>query len=137
MLDTNILSESLKSAPAHTVMRWLAAQDSSPLYTSAVSQAEIPYGVEALPPSRRKDRIRTAIERIFAEEFGDWILPFDPDAPHAFAGIVIARRAVGRPISQLDAMIAAISRSHRAAVACRNTAYFEGCGIAVINPSVG
>ena len=52
----------------------------------------------------------------------------------AFAGIVAARDAAGRPISQFDAMIAAIARSHRAAVATRNTADFQHCGIDLINP---
>jgi predicted nucleic acid-binding protein len=37
-------------------------------------------------------------------------------------------------MSQVDAMIAAIASSHRAAVATRNTADFQHCGIEVINP---
>jgi predicted nucleic acid-binding protein len=47
---------------------------------------------------------------------------------------VAARDAAGHPISQFDAMIAAIARSHRAAVATRNTADFERCGIQIVNP---
>ena len=43
-------------------------------------------------------------------------------------------QAAGRPISDFDAMIAAIARSHGAAVATRNTADFEHCGIPTINP---
>jgi hypothetical protein len=75
-----------------------------------------------------------AVEKMFAEEFEGRILPFDEDAARAFAGIVAARDRAGCPISQFDAMIAAIARSHRAAVATRNTADFHNCGVVVINP---
>jgi predicted nucleic acid-binding protein len=79
-------------------------------------------------------RLLAAVEKMFAEEFEGRILPFDEDAARAFAGIVAARDRAGRPISQFDAMIAAIARSHRAAVATRNTADFQNCGVDVINP---
>ena len=74
---------------------------------------------------------------MFAEEFASRIVPFDEDPARAFAGIVAARDATGRPMSQFDAMIAAIARSHRAAVATRNTADFQHCGIDVVNPWIG
>jgi len=71
---------------------------------------------------------------MFAEEFQGRILLFDEDAARAFAKIAAAREAAGLPISQSDAMIAAIARSRRAAVATRNTTGFERCGIQTINP---
>jgi hypothetical protein len=78
--------------------------------------------------------LAAAIEKMFAEEFQGRILPFDDDAARAFAKIVADRDAAGRPVSQFDAMIAAIARSRHAAVATRNTADFERCGIQLINP---
>jgi toxin FitB len=48
---------------------------------------------------------------MFAEEFQGRILAFEDNAARAFAHIVAVREAVGLPISQLDAMIAAIARS--------------------------
>jgi predicted nucleic acid-binding protein len=47
-----------------------------------------------------------------------------------------AQDAAGLPISQFDAMIAAIAKSRRAAVATRNTADFERCRIQIINPGL-
>ena len=70
------------------------------------------------------------VERVYRER----ILPFDSDAARQYAGIVAARRKAGRPISLADAQIAAIARSRGAAVATRNTADFDHCGIAVLNP---
>jgi predicted nucleic acid-binding protein len=134
VLDTNVLSEALKPLPSPIVLRWLAAQEPSSAFTTTITQAEVLYGVETLPRGKRQMRLLAAVEKMFAEEFGGRILPFDEEAARAFARIAIARDAAGRPISQFDAMIAAIARSHRAAVATRNSADFQHCGIDVINP---
>ncbi|MFY9728310.1 MAG: type II toxin-antitoxin system VapC family toxin [Bryobacteraceae bacterium] len=134
ILDTNVLSEALKPVPSAVVLRWLAAQAASVVFTTTITMAEVLYGVEALPPGKRRTRLLAAVEKMFAEEFEGRILPFDEDATRAFAGIVASRDRAGHPISQFDAMIAAIARSHRAAVATRNTADFDHCGIQVIDP---
>jgi predicted nucleic acid-binding protein len=134
VLDTNVLSEALKPLPSRVVLDWLAAQEPSAVFTTTITLAEVLYGLESLPRGKRRMLLLTAVEKMFAEEFEGRILPFDEDAARAFAGIVAARNGAGRPISQFDAMIAAIASSHRAAVATRNTADFQHCGINVINP---
>jgi toxin FitB len=134
VLDTNVLSEALKPIPSPIVLDWLAVQEPSSVFTTTITQAEVLYGIELLPPGKRRMRLQAAVEKVLVEEFEGRILPFDENAARAFAGIVAARDAAGRPISQFDAMIAAIARSHRAAVATRNTADFRHCGIDVINP---
>jgi len=136
VLDTNVLSEALKPLPSGVVLRWLDAQEPSDVYTTTITLAEILYGMEALAPGKRRIRLLAAVEKMFAEQFEGRILPFDEDAARLFAGIVAAREGAGRPISQFDAMIAAIARLHHAAVATRNTADFEHCGIQVIDPWV-
>jgi predicted nucleic acid-binding protein len=68
------------------------------------------------------------------QDFRDRILPFDRAAARAYAAIAAERRAAGRPISQFDCQIAAIARTHEAAVATRNRRDFEGCGIDVVDP---
>ena len=137
VLDTNVLSEALKPLPSGIVLGWLAAQEPPSVFTTTITLAEILYGVEGLPPGKRRMRLLAGVEKMFAQEFEGRILPFDEGAARTFAGIVAARDAAGRPISQFDAMIAAIARSHRAAVATRNTADFEHCGIRIINPWTG
>jgi predicted nucleic acid-binding protein len=137
VLDTNVLSEALKPLPSGIVLRWLTTQEPSAVFTTTITQAEVFYGVEALAPSVRRTRLLAAVERMFVEEFEDRILPFDGHAARTFAKIVAARDAVGRPISQFDAMIAAIAQSHHSAVATRNPGDFEGCGVDVVNPWSG
>ena len=105
-----------------------------PVFTTTITQAEVLFGIARLPSSKRRTRSMLAIEKLFADEFEGRILSFDEDAAREFARIATAREATGRPISQFDAMIAAIARSHRAAVATRNTADFEQCGMQLIDP---
>ena len=109
VLDTNV-PEALKPSPSDVVLLWLAAQEPSAVFTTTITQAEILYGVERLPSSKRRARLAEAVEKMFAELFQGRILPFDEESARAFAKVVVARHAVGRPISQFDAMIAAFAR---------------------------
>ena len=61
-------------------------------------------------------------------------MPFDSAAARAYAAIAASHRSLGRPILEVDCQIAAIARARDAAVATRNGADFENCGIAVIDP---
>jgi predicted nucleic acid-binding protein len=104
------------------------------VFTTTITLAEILYGLELLPVGKRRLQLLTAVEKMFAEQFDGRILSFDEEAARMFAGIAASRASAGRPISQSDAMIAAVARSHHAAVATRNTRDFERCGIRVIDP---
>ena len=134
VLDTNVVSELLRPAPAKQVEAWLSAQDGATVYFTAVGEAELRHGVAILPAGRRRTALSMAIEGILEEDFRNRILPFDRAAASAYAAIAAKRRAAGRPISQFDCQIAAIARAHEAAVATRNTGDYEGCGIEVIDP---
>ena len=68
------------------------------------------------------------------EDFAGRVLPFDSAAARAYAAIATSRRSVGCPILEADCQIAAIARARDAAVATRNGADFEHCGITVIDP---
>jgi predicted nucleic acid-binding protein len=134
VLDTNVISELLRPAPARQVEDWLAAQDGASVYFTAVGEAELRHGLAILPTGRRRDDLSRAVEAILAEDFRDRILSFDRAAARAYAAIAAERRAAGRPISQFDCQIAAIARANGAAVATRNTRDFSGCGVVVIDP---
>jgi len=124
----------MKPAPAASVVRWAAAQPASGLYTTSITQAEILHGVKLLPTGRWRKAFESAAEAMFGEDFAGRILPFGSDAAGLYAGIAAERRRAGRPISHFDAQIAAIARCNGAAIATRNVADFEGCGVKVINP---
>jgi toxin FitB len=134
VLDTNVISEVMRASPSTQVLRWMADQRGTGLFTTAIAQAEILYGIQLLPEGKRRVALEAAAAAMFEEDFAGRILPFDSDAAQVFPGIAIARRERGRSVSQFDAQIAAIARSRRAAIATRNVADFEDCGLEVLNP---
>ncbi len=135
ILDTNVVSEPMRPSPSAAVMEWLSRQPvAGHFFVTTVTMAEILFGVELLPRGKRRDNTLAQAQATFAEDFAGRILPFDEDAARAFAAIGPSRRGQGRPITDLDAQIAAIARSHGALLATRNTADFEGCGIRLVNP---
>jgi predicted nucleic acid-binding protein len=134
ILDTNVVSEGTKPSPSEAVMNWLAGQIPSEVFVTTITVAEVLYGVEAVPHGKRRNWLLAAADRMFAQDFAGRILPFDEDAARAYATIVASRNASGRPISQFDAMIAAIARTNRATVATRNIADFEHCGVQLVDP---
>ncbi|ACJ01061.1 type II toxin-antitoxin system VapC family toxin [Rhodospirillum centenum] len=134
ILDTNVLSEVLRRVPEPAVERWLAAQDGTDVYLTAITEAELRRGAAIMPAGRRKDGIAHAIDAILTEDFQGRILPFDSAAASAYAVIAAERQSAGRPISHFDAQIAAIARARSGIVVTRNTADFTGCGVVLINP---
>ena len=134
LLDTNILSEFMRERPDSHALAWLDSQSKSELFISSVTEAELRYGVERLPPGRRRDQLADTVFSILTEDFTARILPFDSAAALAYAIICAARHRAGRPISQFDAQIAATARSLGASLATRDTGGFEGCGVDLINP---
>ncbi|MBV1696009.1 MAG: type II toxin-antitoxin system VapC family toxin [Hyphomicrobiales bacterium] len=133
ILDTNVLSEAMKPTPDTAVARWMERESARGLFTTAVSEAEIIYGISILPDGRRKRELETAAQAILAL-FAERIFPFDSAAAREFALIVADRRRAGRPIEALDAEIAAIARSRGMSVASRDIADFADCGVVLIDP---
>jgi predicted nucleic acid-binding protein len=134
ILDTNVVSEPMRSSPAEAVQAWWSQQQPGDLFITAVTVAEILYGIELLPHGKRRVALLAGAELMFGKVLSGRILPFDEDAARAFAAIGAGRREQGRPIADLDAQIAAIARSRGAILATRNTADFEHCGIRLVNP---
>jgi predicted nucleic acid-binding protein len=112
VLDTNVLSEVMKSSPAPRVTRWLASQAHLKIFITSVTLAEIFFGLELMPRGRRRDALYNAATSMFRNQFADRVLAFDADASHIFAMIAAARKRAGPPIGQFDCQIAAIARSH-------------------------
>ncbi len=134
IVDTNVVSELLRPTPEPRVEDWLAGQDGLDIYLTAISEAELRYGVAIMSNGKRREALATAIDRILREDLAGRILAFDSDAAEAYATIAASRRTAGRPIAQSDCQIAAIAHARSATVATRNTGDFEGCGINLVNP---
>jgi predicted nucleic acid-binding protein len=112
----------------------LRLQPSLDVYTTAICEAEIVYGVALPPAGKRRTALEAAMIILFATRFPGRVLPFDSAAARAYGEIAAARRRAGRPIGELDAEIAAIARACGATLATRDVQDFVGCGVTVVSP---
>jgi predicted nucleic acid-binding protein len=134
VLDTNVVSESLRPVPEVSVLDWLANQPRASLFTTTVTRGEVLFGIRLLSDGKRRRGLWDAAKKIFSEDFAGQVLSFDSDAADLYAEIAASRRMTGKPISQFDAMIVAMARSRGATLATRNVKDFEDCGVDVIDP---
>jgi predicted nucleic acid-binding protein len=134
VLDTNVVSEPMKSNANPAVQTWLDRQAAETLFLTATSLSELLVGIEILPNSRRKEGLGAALNELRANLFGSRILPFDHRAAVAYAPLVGRARSRGRLISVADGQIAAIASVHGFTVATRDTAPYVAAGVPIINP---
>ena len=119
------------------VFRWVAEQPGTDLFTTAVNEAEIFYGIELVSKGKRHDELLAAAEKLFGVLFMNRVLAFDSLAARVYPRIVAQRQKVGRPIGYADAQIAAVALLHGAMLATRDVAGFAKCDIRVVNPWPG
>ena len=124
----------MKAAPEESVAGWIVEQAEASLYITSITQAEVLYGIQRHGAGKRRAALEAAAEAMFSEDFAGRILSFGTDAARAYARIAFQRQRAGKPISQFDAQIAAITFVARATLATRDLAGYEGCGVKLINP---
>lgn len=134
VLDTNVLSEVMKPVPEPRVLEWVDSLAVRQAAVTAVTVAEILYGIGRMPDGTRRRKLMSAAEAIIDEDFHGRILVFDADAAVEYAALVSEREVSGRPISMADAQIAAMCRVHECALATRNDRDFERSGVKTVNP---
>ena len=132
LVDTNVISETLRQQPDPAVVRWMDAQSIETLYLSAVTVAELRYGIAVLPEGRRRQVLHSGLEQSVLPLFEGRILPFDGAAAISYAELMAAAR--GRGVSAADGYIAATAHAAGLMVATRDTSPFEAVGLAVVNP---
>ena len=134
VIDTNVVSELMHPAGDPAIASWIAERPTSSLFLTAVSEAELRFGLAIMPLGKRRDGLAAGLERMLRTGFANRVLPFDSAAARAYAEIAAARRAAGRPLSQADGQIAAIARCQGMQLATRNVRDFEGTGVSLIDP---
>ena len=80
LIDTNIISELMRASPAQSVLSWFDQQTTSTLFVSAITVAEIMYGLEAMPIGARKVSLVGYFKQVIEKSFRYRILPFDEAA---------------------------------------------------------
>ena len=134
VLDTNVLSEVMKSDPEVCVIEWMDAISGDQFMLTSITVAEILYGIQAMPEGKRKTHFISITGKIFDDIFAERILSFDQRAAVEYADIVVNREKIGMPISMADAQIASICRSRELTLATRNIKDFTETGVELFNP---
>lgn len=126
LLDTCVLSEYVRKAPATPVIAWLDEQSEASLYLSVVSLGEIEKDIlklRATDPARSQKL--TAWLGLVEQRFAGRILPLDAAALHAWANLTAPAELAGRPLPVMDALIMATAQCHGLTVVTRNVQDFE------------
>jgi predicted nucleic acid-binding protein len=134
LLDTNIISELWRAAPDPHLLAWVDAQAIETLHLSAITVAELRFGIAAMPEGRRRTIYRDRLEAEVLPAFAGRVLTFDLDAAHAYADLMARARATGRAIANADGYIAASAAAHGLMVATRDVGPFEAAGLRTVNP---
>ncbi|MDN5752932.1 MAG: type II toxin-antitoxin system VapC family toxin [Nitrosospira sp.] len=134
LLDTNIISNVIKSEPSQALLEWLRTQRDSDLYIASLTVAEIHRGILEKPSSRK----RTALDAWFVGPegpqilFAGRILPFDERAGLLWAKLMADGKIAGRSRSGLDMIIAAVASANDCVIVTDNERDFSG--LEIINP---
>lgn len=134
LLDTNVISEPLRVAPESRVIEWIDAQPLETLFLSAITVAEMRFGIASLPAGKRRNRLSARIETEVLALFAGRVLPFDVAATKPYADAHAKANKAGIGIGRADGYIAATALANGLAVATRDTKPFEAMGVTVIDP---
>lgn len=134
LIDTNVISELWRAEPNPDVLAWIDAQTVETLYLSAVTVAELRFGLATMPQGKRRSIYQARLEKEVLPTFTGRVLPFDLDASQAYADLMARAKAGGKAIGKADGYIAATASACGLMVATRDISPFEAAGLKIVNP---
>ena len=134
LLDTNILSELRKPKPEPKVVAFVGAQPLDSLYVSAVTFAEIRFGIERIEDLHKRAALTDWLNLQLRPMFEGRALPVSEDVMFKWRLLVEEGRSVGHTFPQPDLIIAATAMHHGLAVVSRDQGGYAKTGVALVNP---
>jgi len=134
ILDTCVISETVRKLPDPGVLEWLEKQREQDLYLSVLTVGEIRKGIARLDDSHRKNELAAWVDGILTQRFESRLLCVDAAIASMWGKITAQAEMSGRKIPVIDGLIAATAKVHELHVATRNTKHLEACGVSVVNP---
>jgi len=134
LIDTHVISELWKADPNPEVLAWIDAQTVETLYLSALTAAELRFGLATLPQGKRRTIYQERLAQEVLPAFAGRVLPFDLDASQAYADLMARARVAGKAIGKADGYIAATATAYGFMVATRDLSPFEAAGLKIVNP---
>ncbi len=139
LLDTNAVSETLKSRPNPGFMAWFASVGSPEddfddrLHLSVLTIGEMRRGALKLGPDPRATILQDRIAGILAE-YNDRLLPIDLTVVERWATLAEAYRPAGVTVGITDELLAATALVHDLILVTRNVRHFEHSGCKLLSP---
>ncbi len=134
ILDTNVLSALMRTAPEVQVVRWLDEQPAESIWITSITLFEAHLGLALLPKGQRQRLLESAFNRLLEDDLENRVLDFDRAAAAEAANLAASRRKFGRSVDMRDTQIAGIALARRATLATRNVKHFQDLSVAVIDP---
>jgi predicted nucleic acid-binding protein len=131
LLDTNVVSEPIRSAPNPNVMRWLQEISPELQHLSVLSIGELRHGLEMLPTGRRREKLRQLVEHDLPAWYGARLLPITIEVAERWGRLAAQAR---RSLPRFDSLIAATALHHDLRLVTRNVRDFQFPGLELINP---
>lgn len=130
LLDTNVISETVRPKPDGNVLRWIGQLSSITL--PAIGVYEIASGIQRLPPGKKREFLEDWLAELLA--FDCDVLPFNCEAALSCATLEAEVRRLRRSIELRDLLILATAKAQDVGIATRNVAHFRGFGVPVYDP---
>ncbi len=131
LLDTNIISETVRKNPNTSVLAWLERIPGEALYVSVLTLGEIRKGIDALPDKKRREKLRLWLEYELPSWFEGRVLPIDRAVADRWGRLLAV---AGRSVPAVDSLLAATAIHHELRIVTRNDDDFKFPGLEVINP---
>ncbi len=134
ILDTNVLSALMRTAPEAPVVAWLDRQPAESVWITSITLFEARLGLALLPTGRRRRRLEAIFARLLKEDLENRVLDFDSAAATEAASVSAERQKAGRPVDMRDTQIAGIALARRATLATRNVRHFGDLKVPIVDP---
>jgi predicted nucleic acid-binding protein len=134
LLDTNVLSELRRPKPVPKVVAFVAAQPLDLLYVSAVTLAEIRFGIELVTNATKRAELNDWLAHRVRPMFEQRVLPVTEDIMFKWRLLVEDGRRAGHTFSQPDLIIAATALQHGLTVVSRDTRDYAKARVPILDP---
>jgi predicted nucleic acid-binding protein len=134
LLDTNCISELIRSQPEPRVMDWMRAADESLLYLSVLTLGEIRKGAATLAQSKRRTYLESWLELDLQVRFSGRILAINNAVADRWGWLTAEAEREGRTLAAIDGLLAATALHHNLTVVSRNVSDFAHTHVPILNP---
>jgi toxin FitB len=134
LLDTNCISELVRTNPEPRVLEWIGAADESLLYLSVLTLGEIRKGIALLPASKRRTTLELWLDKELQARFERRILAVDKTIADHWGVLAATAKRSGKALAVVDGLLAATALHHDLTIVSRNVTDFEGTQVPMINP---